>query len=202
MQVLYGNEVPHQTRGVCLVDAKTGRQIWNINRPTKHVGGAMAADIDPTRPGLECFAAEDSKGGSSEKYLLDARGNLYGSDQDVPGTKNWVWWDADRLRETITPSRDRNKPGLCVSKYKGTTLTEEIEGRLLMIGDLYGDWREEIVTVMPGELRIYTTDIPACDRRTTLLQDAKYRTDLVNVSQGYTQSPTPSFYLGEDVSSK
>ena len=44
-----------------------------------------------------------------------------------------------------------------------------------MIADLYGDWREEIITALPGEIRIYTTNLPAKDRRTTLMQDGIYR---------------------------
>lgn len=196
MQILYGVEVAHEKRGVCLVDARSGRQIWNIDRPTLHVGGAMAADIAPERPGLECFAAEDSKGGSRERYLLDAKGNLFGSGNDVPGTRHWIWWDADKLRETF--SHRRGGQGFDIVKCKRETLTKEaFEGRIVMIGDIHGDWREEVITVLPGEIRVYSTDIPATDRRTTLLQDHKYRIDLVNASQGYYQSPTVSFYLGE-----
>ncbi len=37
-----------------------------------------------------------------------------------------------------------------------------------MTADLFGDWREEIITALPGELRIYSTAIPATDRRVTL----------------------------------
>lgn len=36
-------------------------------------------------------------------------------------------------------------------KWKGETLTQGIEGDILMIADLYGDWREEIITALPGE---------------------------------------------------
>lgn len=199
MQILYGNEVKHEKRGVCLVDARTGRQIWNINRKTYHIGGAMAADIDPEKPGLECFAAEDSKGGSRERYLLDAQGRFYAQGDDVPGTKHWVWWDGDKLRGSLQVRGSRNKEEtsrIQIKKYK-KTIIDELPGRPLMIADLYGDWREEIVVEVPGELRIYSTDIPAADRRVTLLDDSKYRIDVVNQSQGYFQSPTPAFYLGE-----
>ncbi len=199
MLVLFGVEVPHETRGVCMVDAKTGRQIWNLNRPTKHVGGAMAADLDPTKPGLECFASEDSKGGSRDRYMLDAAGTLDGTAQEVPGTRDWIWWDADKLRETFTWLRGTppDAPRFRVKKYNGPEISDVLEGRVMMIADLYGDWREEIVTAMPGELRIYTTETPAADRRATLLADPKYRTDVINRSQGYAQAPVPSYYLGE-----
>ena len=61
-----------QGRGVCMVDARTGESIWNIGHKTFHVGDGMVTDIDTTRPGLECFASEDRKGGSTDKYLLAA----------------------------------------------------------------------------------------------------------------------------------
>ncbi|MCD8166215.1 MAG: silent information regulator protein Sir2 [Bacteroides sp.] len=61
-------------RGVSVVDAKTGQLIWGIGQTTYHVGDGMVADFDPTHPGLECFASEDPKGGSRDKYLLTADG--------------------------------------------------------------------------------------------------------------------------------
>ena len=44
--------------------------------------------------------------------------------------------------------------------------------------DILGDWREEIITYTSGELRIYTTIIPATDRRVCLMQDPLYRIDV------------------------
>ncbi len=37
-----------------------------------------------------------------------------------------------------------------------------------MIADLFGDWREEMVNTLPGELRIYHTHIPEKDRKGNL----------------------------------
>jgi len=184
MQVFLVSE-PWQTdgRGVCLVDAKTGALIWKLGQSTKHVGDGMVADFDPTQPGLECFASEDSKGGSTDKYLLSSEGKKMNStNEEVPGCRNWVWWDADLLREIIGGSDNRwgagsNSEGRKqnVLKWKGATLTDGIKGDIVMIADLSGDWREEIITTLPGEIRIYSTNIPAKDRRITLMQDPIYR---------------------------
>ena len=76
-------------------------------------------------------------------------------------------------------------------------LTQGIEGDILMMADMEGDWREELITALPGELRIYRTNIPARDRRVTLMQDALYRSYVAHRSMGYPQAPVPSFYLGE-----
>jgi rhamnogalacturonan endolyase len=55
--------------------------------------------------------------------------------------------------------------------------------------DCLGDWREEILTSVEGELRIYTTTIPAKTRRVCLMQDRKYRTDVAVQSMGYYYPP-------------
>lgn len=189
MEVLLCGEISNDAgRGVCCVDAATGEQVWNIGIPTTHVGDGMTADIDPTHPGLECFAREDRKAGSQSRYLTTARGERL-ENRPVPGCRNWVWWDGDLLRETIT--------GTKIVKWPDETVAEGIEGAILLIADLTGDWREEIVTAVDGELRIYGTGLPASDRRTTLMQDPVYRSYVTERSQGYPQSPVPSYYLGE-----
>ncbi len=189
MEVLLCVEVHHEDgRGVCCVDAATGGQLWNIGRDTRHVGDGMVADIDPAHAGLECFASEDRKGGSDIRYLLTAQGEPIASTR-IPPCRNWIWWDGDLLRETLRGNE--------LIKWPDTVLTEGIEGTILLIGDIEGDWREEIVTAVGDEIRIYATCIPATDRRTTLLQDPVYRSYLVQRSQGYPQSPVPSYYLGE-----
>jgi len=195
MQVFYAIEPWHDDgNGVCLVDAKTGKMIWSIGRPTKHVGDGMVADIDPSVPGLECFASEDSKGGSSDRYLFSADGRPLGKREDVPPCRNWAFWDGDLVREMVVGG-GRGRGG-AIAKYKGPTLASGIEGSVMMIADILGDWREEVVTALPGELRIYSTSIPAADRRTCLMQDPVYRADVAHRSQGYDQSAVTGYYLG------
>jgi hypothetical protein len=69
------------------------------------------------------------------------------------------------------------------------------------VADVLGDWREEIITSVPGELRIYTTTIPAGHhpqdgrRRVCLIQDPLYRMDVVCATMGYYQVPMTSYDL-------
>ncbi len=67
---------------------------------------------------------------------------------------------------------------------------------IMMMADILGDWREELITVLPGELRIHTTTIPAKDRRLCLMQDLVYRAGVAHRSMGYEQSPVTGYYLG------
>ncbi len=203
MEIFFANEVWHDTCGVSMIDAATGEQIWNINHYTRHVGNGMVADIMPDVPGLECFATEDSKAGLHDKYMLSAKGEYLARNLGVPQCTNWIFWDADKLRESIEFSGKREpgmrfgKPEYSIVKYPTDTICNQIEGSIMMMADLYGDWREELVTVLPGELRIYSTTIPAKDRRVCLMQDHLYRSDVVHRSMGYFQSPMTTYYLGE-----
>lgn len=194
LEIFYVIEPGHTTNGVCLVEATTGKIIWGIDRRTYHVGSGMTADVDPTNPGLECWASEDGKGdpdrnnygGRPPRWLFSAQGQLLGEYEKMPGVTT-VWWDADLLRE-ISGGR--------ITKYGGGVLTEGIEGSQVAWADILGDWREEIITTVPGELRIYTTTIPAADRRVCLMQDPIYRLDVAHVAMAYNQPPVPSYYLG------
>lgn len=56
---------------------------------------------------LECFASEDRKGGSTDKYLLSADGKPLGKNEEVPSCRNWAWWDGDLLRETFKGDDNR-----------------------------------------------------------------------------------------------
>ncbi|WP_196940601.1 rhamnogalacturonan lyase family protein [Sphingobacterium pedocola] len=190
--------------GVSTVDANTGERIWGIGHKTFHVGDGMVADIDPSNPGLECFATEDRKGGSTDKYLLSAQGEKLASNEDVPPCRNWIWWGSGNIRQLFFG--DDNRWGAestsggrsqSIGYWKGKKITDGLYGDILMIADLFGDWREEVVTALPGELRIYHTHIPAKDRKVTLMQDPIYRSYVLQRSQGYPQAPIPSYYLGD-----
>lgn len=76
-------------------------------------------------------------------------------------------------------------------------ITTGIQGSVQHVADILGDWREEIVTFTNGELRIYSTTIPARDRRACLMQDPIYRHSVCFRSMGYAHVPQVSYYLGE-----
>lgn len=80
----------------------------------------------------------------------------------------------------------------------GKKALTHLEGRWILTADILGDWREEIVIYTGGELRIYSTVIPAADRRVCLMQDPLYRNDVTHRSMGYPHYPMTSYYLGID----
>jgi rhamnogalacturonan endolyase len=179
MEIFYGIEARSPKNGVCLVDAKTGEIIWGYEGSTTHVHSqGMVGDIDPEYPGLECYAGE-AKGG--DKYFLYSAGGKRLSDQNMGSlAPRAVWWDADDLKE-INISNS-------IIKFKGDTLLKT-EGKVVMVADIIGDWREEIVTSLPGELRIYSTNIPASDRKVCLMQNRQYRMGVADASMAYFYPP-------------
>ena len=210
LEIWYTYEDPHPRNGVGLWGARTGDLIFGVGEETadNQVGLGLVGDIDPAYPGMECWA---------ERFFYSAKGERIPG--PVPPQQGLVWWDADPLRELhtytrggpgaapggVTPGRQgadttpggANYPrGSTVSKWKGAVLTEGIEGRHMLWGDIAGDWREEIVTFADGEVRIYGTTIPAADRRVTLMQDPLYRREVGLVVQGYVHVPMTSFFLG------
>jgi hypothetical protein len=84
-------------------------------------------------------------------------------------------------------------PGV-ILKY-GAGKIGEFEGRIVGIADVMGDWREEIIVSLPGELRIYTTTIPTARRRPALMQDPIYRKDVALQSMGYFYPPQLSYHF-------
>lgn len=185
LEIYYGIEPARQSNGMCLVEAKTGKVIWGLQEPTTHVHAqGLCSDIDPMYPGLECYGGErDDK---TKRWLFSAQGELL-STEDMGLAPPAAFWDADPQRELIR--------GRTITKYKGAQVGA-IEGGYVMTVDVLGDWREEVITALPGELRIYTTPIPATDRRVCLLQDPIYRNYVTAAAMGYYQPPMLSTYFG------
>ena len=196
MEIFYVIEPQRKENGVCLVDAATGEIIWGTSFETFHVGSGMAADIDPTKPGMECWASEDPKGdpaglkynNNPPRWIFSASGELLGQEEKVPSMIT-AYWDADGLRELVGGGR--------IYKYRGQTVAQGIQGSQVIWADVLGDWREEIITSVQGEMRIYSTTIPATDRRVCLMQDPIYRIDTANNAMGYNQPPMTSYFMGQ-----
>lgn len=180
LEVYYGIETRAAADGCSLFDARTGEWLWGLDEPTTHVHATgMCADIDPRYPGMECYSGE--RDFPEKKWLWSAQGDLIEM-ADLGGlSPRTVYWDADLQKELLRGSR--------IMDFRGEVHTEGIEGRVMGFADVLGDWREELIATVAGELRIYSTTIPAADRRVTLMQDPLYRNDVCIQAMGYTQCP-------------
>ena len=192
-------------------DARTGNVIFQI-KSKSDVGRALAADIDPTNPGVEMWST-DSHGikNIKGKTVLTAK------DADDPQHQNnlvmngrWlginfaIWWDGDLLRELLDHERvtkynweKRQVDELQVfdGKFNNSTKSNPC-----LQADILGDWREEVIlrNQESTELRLYTTTIPTQYRINCLMQDIPYRLSVATENVGYNQPPETGFYLGPD----
>nr|HPM80768.1 hypothetical protein [Candidatus Anammoximicrobium sp.] len=186
LEIFYGIEPRRDNNALCLVEAKTGTLLWGLQTPTTHVGtDGMCADIDDGHPGSECHAADlDRDRRFAKSWLFSAAGEML-SDERQGTMSQPVYWDADPQRELLRGSK--------ICDFRGGEHPPKLAGRLVAIADVLGDWREELITSSPGELRIYTTTIPASDRRVCLMQDPIYRLDVVVAAMGYYAAPMLSY---------
>jgi len=174
LEVFYGFETRQKTDGICVVDARTGRKLWAHKKPTRHIHSqGMAGDILAEFPGIEVYGGErDYK----ERWLYSAKGHLIKFYETGTLSPRLVWWDADPQKEVVVSGAIRDW---------GSDSLQPVKGRLIAVVDCLGDCREEVITSLKGELRIYTTTIPAYDRRLCLMQDHQYRMGVVAQTMGY-----------------
>ncbi|MFP4055528.1 MAG: silent information regulator protein Sir2 [Candidatus Brocadiia bacterium] len=193
LEIYYGIESRQRVaNGMCLVDARTGEILWGHQGFTRHVHSrGMCSDIDPRYPGAECYSADtDERKKLAWARLRTAKGKVISEDASWGFGPLVAYWDADPQREVLHRGR--------IESYRGERLPTRVEGHVAAIADILGDWREEIVTSVRGELRIYTTTIPADHRYPCLMRDPLYRLDVAHAAMGYFQAPM----LGIDLASR
>lgn len=193
--------IGHETKGVgtTLTDARTGKLYFRIPSNTD-VGRTMAADIDPTNPGWELWS-------SASGTLRNYRGEEIG---EKPATQNFaVWWDGDLSRELLDGNKvlKFNPQTRKVEEFRvfeGTSSINGTKSNPCISGDLFGDWREEVLMRSSDnrEFRLYVSTEPTDYRFHTFLEDPVYRTSLANENVCYNQPPETGFYFGSDLNGK
>jgi len=111
-----------------------------------------------------------------KRWLYSASGKLIAFKEKESLTPRPLWWDADAQKEVIA--------GKAIQDWDGPAI-QPIDGRVIAVMDCLGDCREEVITCVPGELRIYSTTVPTQERRTCLLQDHLYRMGVAAQTMGY-----------------
>ncbi len=193
-------------------NARTGEVIFQVKSNTD-VGRAMAADIDPTNPGVEMWSS-DSHGvrnikGEVVSITRDADDPQHDNTIAMNGRRlsvNFgIWWDGDLLRElldraTVSKYDWQNKQVVDLQKFDGIVFNNGTKSNPCLSADIFGDWREEVMgrNQESTELRIYVTPHPTDYRINCLMQDIPYRLSVATENVAYNQPPEPGFYLGPD----
>lgn len=195
--------------GQILYDARNGEAIkkWYLSS-VGDVGRGECMDVDPAHKGYEMW--------STMANIYNAQGDAIGSAKPYP--YEGVWWDGDLGRETVMTSGSGNNCPIIIAKYNGTdtwnrlnqisrdanwAVCAENAVRPMFWGDIYGDWREELVLKQTiggeecGFVAFTTNYATTIDNIYCLLQDPNYLGQTTN--RGYYQSPNTSFYLGYDM---
>jgi rhamnogalacturonan endolyase len=187
------NTVRFMTPGVAMRDARTGKILWS-HSPGVDVGAGLVADIDPRHRGYEAWGGP---GG-----LRDATGREIG-----PRPKSIrfaIWWDGDLLRELLAGS-SVNKWNWNKGKEERIFLTtgSGVRRGPNFMGDLIGDWREEILVSAPDgrSLRLYTTTMLTDHRIYALMHNPQYRLGIAWQNVAYNKPPHPSFFIGDGMKS-
>ena len=199
------------TLGMALYDAATGEMIkkWYMSG-VGDVGRGECIDMDETSRGLEMY--------STMYGYYDAKGNLLvDSSTDFPAEP--LWWDGDLGREVLAPI---GSDGANIDIKKWNSVTKKMDrymynnkplyhekssyytkaqygGRPAFMGDLLGDWREELVLMRcdsTGFCIISTWDVTE-HRIYCLMQNPGYR--MQATTKGYYQGPYTDYYLAYDM---
>ena len=179
-------------------DAATGEVLLQLKSNTD-VGRCMAADIDPTHPGVEMWSG-DSQG------IRNVKGEIIAPKMRNMPTNMAVWWDGDLLRELLDRSMIikydwENKKFVPLVKFTGTLFNNGTKSNPCLQGDIIGDWREEVLVRSEdnASLRLYVSTIPTEYRFQTLLEEPIYRISIATQNVGYNQPTQPGFYFGPDL---
>ena len=185
------NEIVKRTPAVAMFDGATGEIIWQDGLG-KDAGRGVAADIDPRYEGAECWCNIGGlRRGDTGEFISDKK----------PNSCNFtIYWDADPLAElldhvSISKWNWQTEETELLLKAEGVVSNNGTKGNPCLSGDILGDWREEVIWASEEqtELRIYTTTIPATDRRPTLMNDRQYRLAIAWQNVTYNQPPHTSF---------
>lgn len=183
--------------GFALRDAQTGEVRFGEYHEGD-LGRCMIGDVLPEVRGLQVWS----------KGMFDCKGNRL--DAPEPSTNARIYWMGD-LTTQVTDTPDylhSEKNGRVCDLHRGVVLAPEgtltnngTKGNPCLIGDILGDFREELLlrTADSSAIRIYTTTDVAHHKLPTMMHDPQYRCGIAWQNNCYNQPVYPSFYYASDM---
>ncbi len=190
----------HENRrdGSTYRDAATGEVLFQV-KSDQDVGRCMAADIDPTHPGVEMWSW-------ATRGVVDIHGETVTTNMRNIPTNMAVWWDGDLLRELLDKNRIskydwKRKESHIIKTFEGCVSNNWTKATPCLQGDIVGDWREEVLlrTEDNTSLRLYVTTLPTDYRFHTFLEEPVYRISIATQNVAYNQPTQPGFYFGPEL---
>ena len=179
-------------------DLTTGK-LYHRMVASNDDGRCIAGNFSNDYPGAMAFSAHDNP--------ISCVTNDYISGASKTGVSDnmRIYWDGDLLEETFNYTNGKNTAG-GIYKYgrgliatlAGSMTNNDTKGTPCYQGDLFGDWREEVIMrTADNNIRIYTTNVETPWRNYSLWHDYQYRNAMVWQMCGYNQPPHVSYFLGE-----
>ena len=182
-------------------DLTTSKIYYRVTA-TNDDGRAMAGNFSNDFPGAMGITAHDY----ASPISCVTNAHLDGKTTEGVTQNFRIYWDGDLQEESFNGSSTRNSTGT-IYKYGQSSALQSLTGSLTnndtkatpcYQGDIFGDWREEVMMrTSDNKIRIYTTTIPTEWRNYSLWYDHQYRNAMVWQPCGYNQAPHASYFLGE-----
>ena len=194
--------MPHEKKpfGFDLRDARTGKLLVH-QTADGDTGRGLAANFDSSHDGAELMA-------SCTGALMDCKGNAIADSWAIgnsgAGINNRIYWDGDPYDEFFDKSiiahwnangKYFDRIQVNGSNYTPGNLCNYTKFNPCVLGDILGDWREEIVTYN-GEtnaLIITTTNSESNYRIPHLMDNRQYAELIANQNCAYNQPPHLSY---------
>ena len=180
-----------------IYNAATGEMLWTNYSDTEElidVGRGNVGDIDPRYEGFECWSFQGLYSNEGKKI---SENTLYPSIR--------LWWDGDVLSESYNDGKiekwdyQNRAVNRLATTWKMTDCVGSDRGAPMFYGDIYGDWREEVIMTSGdfSKLVILSTADETDLRLYSLSQNPCYRNCMT--AKGYYQSHMLDYYLGTDM---
>ena len=171
-------------------DATTSKIYYRMT-DTRDAGRALAGNFYNTIPGSIGNGAHDTPISTvvNDHVTVNTTGL---------GMNFRIYWDGD-LQEECFDNITVSKPGVgTLATFSGAYSNNSTKATPCYQGDIFGDWREEVIErTSDNNIRIYTTTTPTEWRNYSLWYDHQYRNAMVWQPCGYNQPPHASYFLGE-----
>ncbi|MCF0198277.1 MAG: rhamnogalacturonan lyase [Bacteroidaceae bacterium] len=192
--------MPHEKSpyGYDMHDAKTGTLLVHATA-SGDTGRGLAANFDATHDGAEIIAANTAA-------MMDCKGeviaNSWALGNSGAGINARLYWDGDPYDEFFDKSLIGHWNGTGFDRlytnggmYFPGTLNNGTKYNPCVIGDLLGDWREEMITWNSSNnaLIVTTTNIETDYRIEHLMDNRQYAEAVANQNCAYNQPPHLSY---------
>ena len=194
--------MPHEKKpyGFELRDARTGNLLVH-QTASGDTGRGLAANFNSATDGAELMA-------SCTGDLMDCKGNAIVNSWAIgssgAGINNRIYWDGDPYDEFYDKSiighwnangKYFDRIQVNGSNYAPGKLNNDTKYNPCVLGDMLGDWREEIVTWNESNkaLIVTATSFESNYRLPHLMDNRQYAEGIANQNVGYNQPPHLSY---------